>query len=256
MRNLKSPITAVIFDADDTLWECNKHYVDTWSEFVEEEVERTGLDKKFISDIFHFFDGKMVQLPGGFEKDRFPRAFYVTAIALDSIMEKRPNLHRANQAFSLGNTVYDAEYKLYPGVKDMLERMAKEHPGMLMIAQTKGPQQIQLGKFRRNGIEDIFDKIYIRGTKTEDDFKEVLADFDLRPEEVLCVGDSMKDDVVIPRNIGCRTVWVCSQSFDTWKPKWAYENDTKLTMPDWKVDSIAELLDIEIPFMQATTSLV
>lgn len=256
MNNLQSPITAVIFDADDTLWECAQHYKDTRNQFIDSETKRTDLDREFVASVFYFFDAKLLQLPGGFERDRFPRAFYVTSLALDGIIGVAPNIDAADRAYELGDSVYDQEFALYPGVKDMLEKMRAEYPGMLMIAQTKGPLDVQRGKFEKNGIDYLFDKIYVRSVKGEKEFRDILDTYHLLPEEVLCVGDSMKDDVIAPRNIECRVVWISKTRFEDWKPSWVYEEGTTPEEPDWQIYSVAELLDIDIPFMQVSPSRV
>ena len=247
-RKPSVPIRAVIFDADDTLWECGEYYIDRWDRYIDGEVERTGLDREFIASIFFFFDGKLVELPDGFTRDRFPRTFYVTSMALDAILGDEPDLGAASRAYRLGDSVYDAEYAMYPNVREMLEKMKADYPDVQRIALTKGSYNEQLAKFEKNDLSHLFDSIYIRSVKNETEFQLVLMENRLMSAEVLVVGDSMKDDIIVPKNIGCRTVWTSTTKLEDWKPSWIYEDGTTPIPPDWQIDSVADLLELDVPF--------
>ena len=63
----------------------------------------------------------------------------------------------------------------------------------------------------RNGItvDHVFTSEDLQAYKPRKAFYEkILAALDLRPEEVLFVGDSLTDDVYGPRQAGMQTCWV------------------------------------------------
>jgi len=66
---------------------------------------------------------------------------------------------------------------------------------------------MQEKKIKVLGLERAFDEIIItenpRGK--EKCFKEILTKYDLEPEQVLCVGDKIKDEIEVGKGLGMST---------------------------------------------------
>lgn len=238
---MSTPIKAIIFDGDDTLWECGEYYRGAERKFREIVSKRTGLTPEFCHRLFELIDGHMITLPDGFDKERFPTTFMATSVALDVI---GPNvschtLSYAEEAYDIGNSIYEEAYPLYPGVREMLELLSKT--STKLILNTKGADDVQYKKVVDNDVEQYFDDVVITLAKNKEHLQSILDKHDLYPEEVLCVGDSAVDDVTTPQDLGCWTVWISDTHPDNFKPTWIYEEGIKEIHPNWWTESSADL---------------
>lgn len=79
---------------------------------------------------------------------------------------------------------------------------------------TTGFRRLQESKIRALGIAPLFDSIVIDAIDEADRrgkqriFADLLASFDLRPEEVLVVGDNPDSEIEAGRQLGIRTVQI------------------------------------------------
>jgi len=100
------------------------------------------------------------------------------------------------------------EREVYPEVKDVLARLMEEH---LVLIGSNTDNDVLESVMQRNSIS--VHKVY-----TSEDLKcykpnpafytQILNDNGLLPEEVLFVGDSITDDVLGPKALGIKTVWL------------------------------------------------
>ena len=240
---MSTPLKAIIFDGDDTLWECGQYYREAEEKFFDAVTKRTGLPYEFCKRMFQLIDGQMATLPDGFAKDRFPTVFEATSMALD-VMSPNPTyiLTDAQDAYNIGNSIYNEDYPLYPCVKVMLFLM--KCTNTKLILNTKGDYEVQDRKVKINRIRNLFDDVVITLKKDKSHLQAILEKYDLRPEEVLCVGDSVVDDILVPQSLGCKTVWISDVGPIDFEPSWVYEEGVGQFCPDWWTASVASMLDI------------
>jgi putative hydrolase of the HAD superfamily len=236
----------MIFDLDDTLVECSFYYIDAMKKFARVANKRTKLGTTFCRHMLSSVDGGMLALPGAFKRERFPMSFAATSVALDVIAGLEIDEQAADDAFDIGNSIFTAEYPLLSGVPTTLAIL--KSTGVKLILNTKGDREVQQRKVDINGLGQYFDKVYITLKKDAPHLGKILAYNNLEPPEAICVGDSMRDDVLTPNSVGCETIFVSEKDPAEWEPKWAYEAaiDGPI-MPTYWVSSVSEILSLNIP---------
>ncbi|MGR3293907.1 MAG: HAD family hydrolase, partial [Candidatus Scalindua sp.] len=94
---------------------------------------------------------------------------------------------------------------LFPDTMDSINELKRI--GYKLFLVTFGNREIQEKKIKVLGLERAFDKIIItenpRGK--EKCFKEILTKYGLEPEQVLCVGDKVKDEIDVGKRLGMST---------------------------------------------------
>ncbi|MBQ9265936.1 MAG: HAD family hydrolase [Bacilli bacterium] len=180
-------VKLLIFDMDGTLIDTDKVLLETWKELfklykpsdyvVDEEVVRT-------------FSGPPIQ---------------------ESIAKAFPE---KDQSFILKEyrarteKYYDYYLKIYPGEKEVLERLSKE--GYILAIATQKNKKMALKSLEMQGIYDYFSLILTSndGFKTKpspDMINYILANFDCKPEEAIMIGDTAYD-YLAAKNAGVRSI--------------------------------------------------
>lgn len=236
-RNYK----ALVFDGDDTLWACSKYYWQCRDNLVEFQVKRTGLDPEIVASLYSVIDGQMLRLPGAFGRIRFPRTFQAISLALDGMLGNEPNLEASEKSFEIGNAVFEAEYPIFPGVWALLKELKADYD-VLIIINTKGDAEVQERKVSKNDLQGLINGLYITLNKDIAHLESILRNHDLQPEEVLCIGDSMRDDVITSDKVGCDTLWISDHSPHHFKPRWEYEAQIKAPVqPTYWLKKVADM---------------
>ena len=128
------------------------------------------------------------------------------------------------------------EFHLKEGIEDVLKALGKKY--RLAVA-TKGDLPEQMNKYRESGLKKYFHHIEVMEKKSEEDYLEMAAKLDLRPEEILMVGNSVKSDIAPVINIGGTAIHVPHEV------TWAHE---MMDIPDSdrviEVKNIKEILKI------------
>ena len=100
------------------------------------------------------------------------------------------------------------ERECYPETVCMLDRLRKGFP--VFIASNTDNDVLE-SVMRKNGVKA--DKVYtsedLKCYKPDRRFFEaILADSGFAPQDILFVGDSVSDDILGPKALGIRTVWI------------------------------------------------
>ena len=112
--------------------------------------------------------------------------------------------------------------------------------GLKLGLITNGPSELQRAKLKMLGLEDIFDTVLISGefgaAKPDTTiFKEMAHLMNLRPEEMLYIGDNPLNDVETSGKAGYIPVWVRTTE------SWVFP---EIMMPELQVDTVEEIPEI------------
>ena len=77
-----------------------------------------------------------------------------------------------------------------------------------LIVVTKGDLLDQEQKLRRSGIEHLFHHVEIMSDKTDREYRLLLKHLDIRPEEFLMIGNSVRSDILPPLELGSYAVHI------------------------------------------------
>ncbi len=189
---LSSRIKAIIFDLDDTLYDCSGTLV----------LKSKKLAAKIISKAIKCSEAEAIKLQIEIEDRLGPKADVAREI---SSLYNLPE-DFCKEITNIINTLEVEGVILFPGTMDSINELKRI--GYKLFLVTFGKRKMQEKKINVLGLERVFDEIIITESPQgkEKYFKEILTKYDLEPEQVLCVGDKIKDEIEVGKRLGMSTV--------------------------------------------------
>jgi len=201
-------IQVIGFDADDTLWVNEPYYRETEEEYVR-LIAAYGVEEDIAAALFNTEIGNLELYGYGI------KAFMLSLVecAID-LTGGRVRSDTIGEIIGLGKDMLRRPIELLDGVKEVLEALA---PRYRLIVATKGDLLDQEGKMKRSSISAYFHHIEVMSDKQIPHYKQLLAHLDIRPEQFLMIGNSMKSDILPPLELGSHTIHV------PYHTTWAHE---------------------------------
>lgn len=191
--DLRGKFTHIFFDADDTLWEneqffrdAEAHFAHLLSDYTSPEGVQAMLWQKQEENIPLFGYGSKTYMIG----------------MADAAMELCGGTLPEKIYYGIKKIITDLafhEFRIIEGVEDTLKAL---HGHYTMIVATKGDLTEQLYKYRLSGLSKYFHHCEVMENKDEKNYLELAAKHNLKPEEILMVGNSVKSDIAPVVNIG------------------------------------------------------
>ncbi len=188
---ISTQVKAIIFDLDDTLYDCSGTLV----------LKSKKLAAKIISKAIKCSEAEALKLQLELEARLGPKV---------DISQEIADLYNLSEEFckEITNTINTLEVdgaKLFSDTMDSINELKRI--GYKLFLVTFGNREMQEKKIKTLGLERSFDEIIItenpRGK--EKCFKAILTKYDLEPEQVLCVGDKIKDEIAVGKRLGMST---------------------------------------------------
>jgi putative hydrolase of the HAD superfamily len=235
------PLRATRFyDADGTLLECGIYYDQQLQAGGKYLAAALKLPADLAEHMIREIDITAVKLPGqGWNRDRFPKSFAAAAYAACALVDHpTPWNSIATEAWNIGDAVFNAEYALYPGVKETLER--DRAAGYQMVLITKGDPEVQQLKINRHDLDQYFDHVFIVPSKGPEELRVIVEQVNADVATSWMIGDSKKDDIAPAQAVGLKTALV-ERGAHSWK-----YNDHDIDAPTLVVESVADVpVDID-----------
>lgn len=191
---MKTQFRIIGFDADDTLWVNEPYYQETEKQFCEmvsdfntPEIVSRELFKTEMQNLSLY----------GFGAKGFMLSMIETAIR---ISDNKIAQSTIDKIILLGKELLNKPVVLLDGVEEVLDNLSKR--GIELIVATKGDLLDQERKLKKSNIEKYFHHVEIMSDKKESDYLKLLAHLDIKPENFLMVGNSLKSDIIPVLNIG------------------------------------------------------
>lgn len=193
------PITAIGFDADDTLWQNEQFFRTTESHF-------TGLLKEFaehdvVSEKLLEAEKRNLDFYGygikGFMLSMIETAIEVT----DGKVEART----IGEILDVGREMLRHPVETLPHVRETLETLSGHY---MLVLITKGDLFDQERKLAQSGLGDFFDAVEIVSEKTATTYRRVFSRVADGPERAMMIGNSLKSDIVPAIAAGAYGVFV------------------------------------------------
>ncbi len=191
--DLRGRFKYIFFDADDTLWEnesffraAEDQFAALLSDYTSPDGVQQMLWQKQEENIPLFGYGSKTYMLG------------MTDAAMDLCGGRLPS----EIYYGIKKIITDLafhEFQIIDGVRETLEAL-REH--YTLVVATKGDLTEQLYKYRRSGLCEYFKCCEVMENKDEKNYLELIAKHDIRPEELLMVGNSVKSDIAPVVNIG------------------------------------------------------
>ena len=192
-------ITTIAFDADDTLWHTERIFISIKDKYKSlladysdgDWIER-HLDETETNNIKHF----------GYGVKGFTLSMIETACELT---QGRITGDKIKEIIGFAKEMLAAPIDVLEGVSETIEELSKNYRLMVI---TKGDLLDQEAKLARSGLGDFFDAFEIVPRKDAKIYRYVMRRHDIRPEEFLMVGNSLKSDILPVLEAGARAVFV------------------------------------------------
>ena len=197
---MKDRIKIIGFDADDTLWINEPYYLETEKQFC--QLLQDYHNSESISK--ELFKTEMQNLDiYGFGAKSFVLSMIETTL---KITEKENAGHYIDKVLQLGKELIHKPLVLLDKVEDTLKSLKEK--GYKLILATKGDLLDQERKLRNSGLEEYFHHIEIMSNKKEEDYRKLIAHMDIKAEEFIMIGNSLKSDILPVINIGGQAIYI------------------------------------------------
>jgi len=201
MNNIK----VICFDADDTLWVNEPYYREIESQFARLLAEY--IDEESCNNILLQTEINNIELYGYGAKS-FVLSMIETAL---KISDYKIDNKIIDEILILGRGLINKPLQLLDGVEEVLSHFQGKYR---LIVATKGDLLDQERKLKKSGLETYFHHIEIMSEKDAANYKKLIAHLDVKPQEFVMVGNSVKSDILPILKIGayaihipCETTW-------------------------------------------------
>jgi putative hydrolase of the HAD superfamily len=192
-------LTAIGFDADDTLWQNEQFFrltEDRFAELLGDYAEREHLKSRLL-------DAEKRNLSQyGFGIKGFTLSMIETAIEVTD--GKAPSSMIAG-ILEAGRAMLSHPVEVLPRARETLEGLAGDYR---LILVTKGDLFDQERKLAASGLGDLFDAVEIVSDKNASTYERVFSRHAHGAENSMMVGNSLKSDVVPAIRAGAWGVYV------------------------------------------------
>lgn len=226
-----SNIKVIVFDADDTLWDCQGHFEQVMQQLYD-ELSPWSSHEEAATELFATERKNMPLL--GFGTKAFTLSLIETALRVSG-----GNMPGERLSFLLerGYSLLRLPATPLPGVLETLSTLQRE--GRQMVLFTKGELLDQQSKLERSGLAHFFSHVEITSDKGEPEFLSLCRHLHIAPAEMLMVGNSLKSDVAPALAIGA---WAVHIPFHvTWELEHTDDFDHERL---FRIEHFGELLNI------------
>ena len=191
--DLKGKFTHIFFDADDTLWENEQFFRDAEAQFAELLSDYTSPEG--VQQMLWLKQEENIPLFGYGSKT------YMIGMT-DAAMELCGGQLPEHIYYGVKKIITELafhEFELIEGVEETLVALQQHYT---LVVATKGDLTEQLHKYRRSGLDKYFHHCEVMENKDVKNYLELAAKNNLRPDQILMVGNSVKSDIAPVVEIG------------------------------------------------------
>lgn len=201
MRLTECEIKVVAFDADDTLWDCQ-----SWFDEVERkcgDLLRPWVTQEEVTQGLFATERNNMELLGygtkAFTISLVENAVRLTGGALSGDIVLK--------LIELGKGLLRFPTTPLPEVRETLQRLHTDGRYRLAVF-TKGELLDQENKLERSGLGGYFEYMETVSNKGQDDYVALCDHLDVKPEELVMVGNSFRSDIAPALAVGCHAIHI------------------------------------------------
>ncbi len=192
-------LKVIAFDADDTLWVNEPLFRDAEAQFCElmQDFVDTATCNKLL------FEYEMKNLPlYGYGIKPFVLSLIEAGMAISN--NKLP-AHIVNALIDIGKAMLNAPVELLDGIEQTLAGLNGRYR---LVMATKGDLLDQQRKLIKSGLEPYFHHIEIVSDKTQKEYQKLVHHLDVKNNEFLMVGNSLKSDILPVLEINAHAIHI------------------------------------------------
>lgn len=224
-------IQVIGFDADDTLWVNETYFLETEQKL--RLLLAPYVDSETVSAELFITETRNMPLYG-YGVKAYMLSVLETAIRVTAGKVPAGVLE---QIIQLGKEQLSKPVELLEGAEETLNALVGRYR---LILVTKGDLLDQEQKLRRSGLEHLFHHVEIMSDKTDREYRLLLNHLDIRPEEFLMIGNSVRSDILPPLELGSYAIHV------PYETTWLHEKiDGPIVSPRfYTVDSLWDVISL------------
>jgi putative hydrolase of the HAD superfamily len=201
-------IKVIAFDADDTLWVNEPYFQDTEKKFcalLEEFMPHHDLSRELLK-----IEIENLALYGYGIKG------YILSMIETALKVTNNNIPNTaiERIIDYGKELLNEPIELLDNVEEVLKAFQGRYR---IVVATKGDLLDQERKLKKSGLTHYFHHIEVMSEKGEEDYLKLIKHLDIRPDEFLMIGNSLKSDVIPVLDIGGHAIHV------PYHTTWAHE---------------------------------
>ncbi len=188
-------IKRIIFDIDNTLLDTTKDCLDTYKEyFGHTDINITAQEFYDLIEEYH----------GNYDKDDIS----------NFIKEKLGHDFTKDDFLSILSLYSNHATILNPNINNILDYLSKKYD---LVCLTAWYTKIQESRLQTANLLRFFNKVYgfeNAGIKpSKDSFIKACENYDM--DECLVIGDSINSDIIVPHDLGIKTILLNSSNIET-----------------------------------------
>ena len=201
MTSVPTESLNLVFDADDTLWDSNIHFLEAFDSFAAALGDAVpGVSRARIQDAVRDTEMRLIKTHG---YGRRPYVMALHQVAGELAPECDDRLR--SEVERIGAHLLERECALLPDVEPTLAELAERHR-LLMF--TKGNRAEQLQRLARSGLGPLFDRVETPREKDVDAYRRLVRDAGLDPSLTFMIGNSPRSDINPAIAAGLRAVFI------------------------------------------------
>ena len=201
MESLGAESLNLVFDADDTLWDSNIHFLEAFDSFaVAVSDVGLGLSRVEVQAAVRRAELELIKTHG------YGRRPYILALhQAGAELATAGHDGLRDEIERIGTHLLERECALLPDVEPTLQELSLRHR-LLMF--TKGQRDEQLQKLARSGLGPLFDRVETPREKDVDAYRRLVRDAGLDPSLTFMIGNSPRSDINPAVAAGLRAVFI------------------------------------------------
>jgi len=179
--------THLIFDADDTLWECNIFFEQAIEDFIN-YLDHSTLDRAQVRATLDEVEHANTAVHG-YGAALFQRSLHEV---YERLSERDISADDLNVITAFGERILNQPMVLLPGVRETLEVLRQKYA---LVMLTKGHPEEQRMKVDRSGLVELFSHIAIVTEKNDATYRDLRGELAFEPDATWMIGNSPKSDI-------------------------------------------------------------
>lgn len=140
--------------------------------------------------------------------------------------------------FDFGNTLLDKDKgELYPGVIKLLDFLEEKKITLALNCATN-KEELRREQLHQSGIYPYFKYIHFQPVDEPKDFRSIMEQFKLKPEQILVVGDRITREITSGNKLGMKTCRILNGPEKNLIPSNPSET------PDYSIEKLSEIINL------------
>ena len=203
---MKNSIKVIAFDADDTLWDNQPQFEEIITEFS--KILGPYCSEKNANETIHREQVKNLPIYGFGAKSL---ALTMSEMAC-SLSNYQITARELEKIIQLGKKLLTMPVVLLDSAEKVIKELKNKYR---LILITKGDLVEQKRKLRESGLLKYFHHIEILSNKRIEDYRDLFARLNLKPEEFVMIGNSLKSDIIPVLELKAHAIYIPYHS--TWQ---------------------------------------